>query len=117
MKTKTSMLKLAKNLGSVGLLITIQKAGVNATETNAAVYSDAQIDAEISSLASSVQKALLDSGLGSEAETESEIKTLIEEHVQNELAEDMLSEETQKTNLEDPKVDDASLTVSNHPLI
>jgi len=41
MKTKTSMLKLAKNMGSVGLLFSIQRVGVEAAETSAAVHSDA----------------------------------------------------------------------------
>ena len=50
---KQSMLKLAKNLGSVGLLFTITKTGVEAAETNAAVNTEA--DVQISSLANSVQ--------------------------------------------------------------
>ncbi len=53
MKTKTSMLKLAKNLGSVSLLFTIQNSGVAAIRTNAAT--EAQVDANLSSLAESVQ--------------------------------------------------------------
>jgi len=42
---------------------------------------------------------------------------LIEEHVQNQLAEDMLNEETQKTNLEDNKIAEATLTVSKIILV
>jgi hypothetical protein len=97
MKTKTSILKLS----SVGLLFTIQKATVEAATISAVAHSEAQIDAEISSLANSVQQALSLSGLGSEAEADSDIKNLIEEHVQNQLAEEMFIEETQKTNLEE----------------
>ena len=49
MKTNISMLKLAKNLGSMGLLFTIQKQGVEA------IHSDAQVDTDISAMADSLQ--------------------------------------------------------------
>jgi GH25 family lysozyme M1 (1,4-beta-N-acetylmuramidase) len=63
-------------------------------------------------LAASVQKALALSGLGSEAEADNEIKNLIEEHVQNQLIEDMENEETQKTNLEETVESDKKQKVS-----
>jgi hypothetical protein len=71
MKTNTSMLKIAKNLGSVGLLFTISKQGANALSTELSTEAEAQLDAQIKSLSSSVQQAL--SGEGSEALSESEI--------------------------------------------
>jgi hypothetical protein len=70
MKTKTSMLKLAK-LGSVGLLFTIHNSGTQAAMTTTAAHSNAQIDAEISSMADSVSMALSSSGMGAEAEADS----------------------------------------------
>ena len=83
MKTKTSMLKIAKNLGSVGLLFTITKTtGVEALSTE----SSAQVDAEIKSLSSSVQQALSQSGEGSEALADSEIQNMIESEVKNLVA-------------------------------
>ena len=88
MNTKTSMLKIAKNLGSVGLLFTItQQSGVEALQTQALSESEAQVDAQIKSLSSSVQQALSQSGEGSEALAESEIQNMIESHVKNMVAE------------------------------
>ena len=48
------MLKLAQNLGSVCLLMTINSSGVEAAKTTAAAHSESYINAEISSMASSV---------------------------------------------------------------
>ena len=88
MNTKTSMLKIAKNLGSVGLLFTItQQSGVEALKTQALSESEAQVDAQIKSLSSSVQQALSQSGEGSEALAESEIQNMIESQVKNMVAE------------------------------
>jgi hypothetical protein len=111
MKTKTSMLKLAKNLTTVGLLFSIQKVGVDASKLTAEAYTESQIDADLSSLASSVQQALAESGV----EADADLQALIEEHVQSEIASGVESEESQKTNLEDPELDDSSLIVSTHP--
>ena len=108
------MLKLAKNLSSVGLLFTIQHVGVDAVRTNAALSTEAQVDADLSSLAQSVQKALALSGLTSEAEADNEIKNLIESHVQNQLEEDIENEETQKTNLEESVEEDQKQKVSTN---
>ena len=89
MKSNTSMLKIAKNLGSVGLLFTITKTtGVEALSTE----SSAQVDAEIKSLSSSVQQALSQSGEGSEALAESEIKNMIQSQVENMVAEQAKSD-------------------------
>ena len=72
MKTNTSMLKIAKNLGSVGLLFTItQHNGVEALSSGLAAESEAQLDAQMKSLTSSVQEAI--SGISSEAMSENEI--------------------------------------------
>ena len=56
MKTKTSMLKIAKNLGSVGLLFTISKMeGVEGLKTDQMAESEAAVDSQIQALSSSVQ--------------------------------------------------------------
>ena len=89
----TSMLKIAKNLGSVGLLFTITKnTGVEALSTEMTAQSEAQVDAEIKSLSSSVQQALSQSGEGSEALAESEIKNMIQSQVENMVAEQAKSD-------------------------
>jgi hypothetical protein len=85
------MLKIAKNLGSVGLLFTITHA--NALQTQASSEVEASVDAQIKSLTNSVQQALSQSGEGSEALSESEIQNMIESHVQNQVAEMAESEE------------------------
>ena len=83
MKSNTSMLKIAKNLGSVGLLFSITKqTGVEALSTGLASEAEAQVDAQIKSLSSSVQQALSQSGEGSEALADSEIQNMIQSHVQ-----------------------------------
>lgn len=46
-----------------------------------------------------MQQALLEQGM--EVGSASEIQTLIEQHVQNQIAEGMQSEQSQKTNLEE----------------
>ena len=93
MKTNSSVLKIAKNLGSVGLLFTIsQQNGVEAIRTGLVAESEAQVDAEIRSLSSSVQQALSQSGEGSEALAESEIQNMIESQVKNMVAEKAHSE-------------------------
>ncbi len=78
MKTNTSMLKIAKNLGSVGFLFSITKQA-SALQTGVSAEAESQIDAQIKSLSSSVQQAL--SAQGSEALSESEIQNMIESHV------------------------------------
>lgn len=72
MKTNSSVLKLAKNIGSVGLLFTIHQQGVEALKTTA--HSSAELDSQLSVMADSVQQAL--SGEG--AMSNSEIKSLLE---------------------------------------
>ena len=53
------MLKIAKNLGSVGLLFSISKMeGAEALKTDLMAESEAQVDAQIKSLSTSVQQAL-----------------------------------------------------------
>ena len=86
MKTNTSMLKIAKGLGSVGLLFTVSKMdGAEAIKTEMTTQADATLEAEIASMANSVQQAL--SGEGSEALSESELKGMIESHMQQQVAE------------------------------
>jgi hypothetical protein len=87
MKTNTSMLKIAKNLGSVGLLFTISKQHVAGLQTELSTEAEASVDAQIKSLSASVQQALSQSGEGSEALADSEIQNMIESHVQNMVAE------------------------------
>jgi hypothetical protein len=74
MKSNTSVLRIAKNLGSVGLLFSITKeSGVMAAETS--------VDSQIKAMSSSVQQALSQSG--SEALADSEIENMIQSHVQS----------------------------------
>jgi len=88
MKSNTSVLRIAKNLGSVGLLFSITKQnGVQAVSTE----SEASLDSQIKSMSSSVQQALSQSG--SEALADSEIENMIQSHVQS------LVEEQAKTEL------------------
>ena len=88
MKTNTSVLRIAKNLGSVGLVFTVSKASALKSEMTA--QSQAQVDAEIKSLSSSVQQALSQSG--SEALADSEIQNMIQSQVENMVAEQAQSE-------------------------
>ena len=90
MKTNTSVLRIAKNLGSVGLVFTVSKASALKSEMTA--QSQAQVDAEIKSLSSSVQQALSQSGEGSEALADSEIQNMIQSQVENMVAEQAQSE-------------------------
>lgn len=90
MKTNTSVLRIAKNLGSVGLVFTVSKASALKTEMTAT--SQAQVDAEIKSLSSSVQQALSQSGEGSEALADSEIQNMIQSQVENMVSEQAQSE-------------------------
>ena len=96
MKTNTSMLKIAKNLGSVGLLFTITRTAALKTEASSEL--EASVDAQIKSLTNSVQQALSQSGEGSEALSESEIQNMIESHVQNQVAEMAKTEEKAVSN-------------------
>ena len=68
-------------------------------------------------MADSAQKALALSGEGSEAFADSEIQTLIQSHLKNMVAENIMSEQTQKTNLEETAAVDAELEVSTFPII
>jgi len=61
-------------------------------------------------LASSVSAAL--SSEGSEAMADSEIQNMIQSHVQNMVAEQVMSGETQKTNLEEQNLVGIEQTVS-----
>jgi len=115
MTVRKSMLKLA-NLGSVGLLFTVTTSNVQAVSTNAAAHSEAQINAEISALAETVQQALASSGQGSEAMADSELKATLEQQMQSFLAESILNEETQKTNLEEDTSVKVGKKVSTRPL-
>jgi hypothetical protein len=102
MKTKTSMIKLAKNLGSVALLFTLQQSDVaQAVSSEQRSHTDAQIEAKISSLSNTVQQALIASGQGSEAYTKNEIQNMIQSSLQELVAENQTIAKTQKTNLEE----------------
>ena len=61
-------------------------------------------------MANSVSAAL--SGEGSEAFADSEIQNMIQSHVQNMVAEQVMSGETQKTNLEEQNLVGIEQTVS-----
>jgi hypothetical protein len=97
MKTKTSFLQLARNFSTVGLLISINKVGVEAVRTTAAV--EAEADASLDALAESMQRALLDQGV--ESESANELHSMLRNHVRSQLDEGMFSEQSQKTNLEE----------------
>ena len=76
MKSNTSMLRIAKNIGSVGLLFTLSKQnGAQAISTGMSTQAEASVDAQIKALTSSVQQAL--AGQGSEALADSEIENMI----------------------------------------
>jgi len=63
-------------------------------------------------LANSVSAAL--SGEGSEAFADSEIQNMIQSHVQNMVAEQVMSGETQKTNLEEQNLVEVEQTTGKH---
>ena len=89
MKSNTSVLRIAKNLGSVGLLFSITKeSGVMATETS--------VDSQIKAMSSSVQQALSQSG--SEALADSEIENMIQSHVQTLVEEQAKTEQKAVSN-------------------
>jgi len=93
MKSNTSMLRIAKNLGSVGLLFSITKQnGVQAVSTE----SEASLDSQIKSMSSSVQQALSQSG--SEALADSEIENMIQSHVQSLVEEQAKTEQKAVSN-------------------
>ena len=64
-------------------------------------------------MAGSAQQTLLSSGLDSELEAGSEIRNMIEAQLQNFVAENTASEQTQKTNLEDESLVELQQTVSS----
>tara|TARA_B100000780_G_scaffold272586_1_gene235008 strand:+ start:244 stop:579 length:336 start_codon:yes stop_codon:yes gene_type:complete len=93
MNTNTSMIRIAKNIGSVGLLFSITKTtGVAAIETGLQAESMATVDAQIKSLTSSVQQALSQAGEGSEALADSEIESMIQSHVEGLVSEQAQTE-------------------------
>ena len=93
MKSNTSVLRIAKNLGSVGLLFSITKQnGVQAVSTE----SEASLDSQIKSMSSSVQQALSQSG--SEALADSEIENMIQSHVQSLVTEQAKTEQKAVSN-------------------
>lgn len=99
MKSNTSMLRIAKNLGSVGLLFSITKdTGVAAISTGLQAESEATVDSQIKSLTSSVQQALSQSGAGSEALADSEIENMIQSHVQSLVQEQAKTEQKTVSN-------------------
>ena len=99
MKSNTSMLKIAKNLGSVGLLFSITKeTGVAAISTGLQAETEATVDSQIKSLTSSVQQALSQAGEGSEALADSEIENMIQSHVQNLVSEQAQTEQKSVSN-------------------
>jgi len=93
MKSNTSVLRIAKNLGSVGLLFSITKQnGVQAVSTE----SEASLESQIKSMSSSVQQALSQSG--SEALADSEIENMIQSHVQSLVEEQAKTEQKAVSN-------------------
>jgi len=87
------MIRIAKNIGSVGLLFSITKTtGVAAIETGLQAESMATVDAQIKSLTSSVQQALSQAGEGSEALADSEIESMIQSHVEGLVSEQAQTE-------------------------
>merc|ERR1712127_707416 len=101
------------NLGSVGLLFTIQQqSGVGAIKTGLKAQSAAQVDESIQSFSDSVQQALSQTGEGSEAFADSEIQSFIHSNVQSMIAENLESQQTQKTNLEESSA--AEQTATKH---
>jgi hypothetical protein len=52
-------------------------------------------------MSKSVQQALALSGEGSEALADSDIQSMIQSHIKNLVAENIVNEQSQKTNLED----------------
>jgi len=99
MKSNTSMLKIAKNLGSVGLLFSITKnTGVEAIKTGLTAESEASVDSQIKAMSASVQQALSQSGEGSEALADSEIQNMITSHVQELVSEQAKSEQKAVSN-------------------
>jgi len=61
----------------------------------------------------SVQQALALSGEGSEALADSEIQSMIQSHIKNLVAENIVNEQSQKTNLEDHTLLNLDEKVSN----
>merc|ERR1712127_312162 len=101
------------NLGSVGLLFTIQQqSGVGAIKTGLKAHSAAQVDESIQSFSDSVQQAMSQTGEGSEAFADSEIQNFIQSNVQSMIAENLVSQQTQKTNLEESSA--AEQTATKH---
>jgi len=86
------MLRIAKNLGSVGLLFTITKQnGAQAISTGLTSESEATVDSQIKAMTESVQQALSQSG--SEALADSEIENMIQSQVQTLVTEQAKTEQ------------------------
>jgi len=100
----------------VGLLFSIQKCGVGAVQTTSTLNSDSQVDAEMTTLADSVQMALADSGLEAGSEAHSELKNMIQTHVQSQLEQNLMTQEGQKTNLDESNQLDLEQKVSTETL-
>ena len=97
MKSNTSMLRIAKNLGSVGLLFTITKQnGAQAISTGLTSESEATVDSQIKAMTESVQQALSQSG--SESLADSEIENMIQSHVQSLVEEQAKTEQKAVSN-------------------
>ena len=75
-------------------------SAAQAAKTTTTSHSTAQIDAEISSMADSVSMALAQSGLGSEASVDSQLQGTIQSHLQNFVAESILSEQASSNQLD-----------------
>ena len=97
MKTNTSFMQLARNMSTVGLLISISKVGVEAVKTTAAVETEAQADASLMTLAESMQQALMEQGL--EAGSATELQSMIKNHVHSRLKEACSSNKVKKLTL------------------
>ena len=97
MKSNTSMLRIAKNLGSVGLLFTITKQnGAQAISTGLTSESEATVDSQIKAMTESVQQALSQSG--SESLADSEIENMIQSQVQTLVTEQAKTEQKAVSN-------------------
>ena len=68
-------------------------------------------------MAEAVQQALAQSGEGSEAYTGSEIQNMIQSQLKNMVSEKIMSEQTQKNNLEEIATAESDRKVSTTPII
>ena len=87
-----------------------------ALQTGLKAHSAAQVDQSIQAFSQTVQQALSQEGEGAEASAESEIQNFIQSQVKSLVAENMMSEQTQKTNLEESQMIEHENHVSKQTL-